>query len=238
MIRTAFVALFLGLFVLLLGPPLVLHAVLTGSAGLLYRIALGGLRFAMRIAGVHVRVEGIENIPAGVCLFVANHTSAADPPAILTSIPRQVATLVKKELFRIPILSWALRVAHFVPVDRSDRDAAVASVDRAVEYMKDGMSFLVYAEGTRSPDGRLRPFKRGSFVLAIKAGVPIVPIACVGAHRVMRKNELAIRPGEVVVRFCASIDAALYTYEQREQLTALVHAAIAAVLPADQQPLD
>lgn len=237
MIRTAIVAVFLGLYILLLGPPLILHALLTGSVDLLYRVGVGGVVFIVRAVGARIRVEGRENIPPGVCIFVANHTSNADPPAIVGAIPRRIAILAKKSLFRIPIVGQAFRLARFVPVDRSDREAAMASVAKAVEYLKEGVSFLIYPEGTRSPDGRLLPFKKGAFVMAIKAGAPIVPVAVAGAHRVMRKKELRIHPGEIVVRFQPPIDAAAYTLEQRGALAARVHAALAAGLPADQQPL-
>ncbi len=236
MIRTVIVSLFLALYILLLGPPLILYSLLTGSVDLLYRMGLGGVLFITRAVGVRVRVEGIENIPASVCIFVANHTSNADPPAIAGAIPRRISILAKDSLFRIPIVSRAFRLARFVPVDRSDREAAIASLEKAIEYLKEGVSFLVYPEGTRSPDGRLLPFKKGSFMMAIMAGVPVAPVACAGAHRVMRKGELRIHAGEIVVRFQPAIDASAYTVEQRDELAARVHAAIAAALPLDQQP--
>lgn len=236
MIRMAIVSVFLTLYILVLGPPVVLHGILTGSADLVYRMGLGGVLFIIRLVGVRIRVEGQENIPAGVCIFVANHTSAADPPAIVGTIPRRIAILAKESLFRIPIVSRAFRLARFVPVDRSDREAAIASIEKTIEYLREGVSFLVYPEGTRSPDGRLLPFKKGSFVMAIRAAVPIVPVACAGAHRVMRKGELRIHPGEIVVRFQPPIDGSAYTLEQRDELAARVHAALAAGLPPDQQP--
>ncbi len=237
MVRLAIVSVFLTLYILVLGPPLILHALVTGSAALLYRAGLGGVQFAMRLVGVRVRAEGLGNIPPGVCVFIANHTSNADPAAVVGAIPRRVAILAKKELFRIPIVSRAFRLAHFVPVDRTNPEAAIASVEKATEYLKEGVSFLIYPEGTRSPDGRLLPFKKGSFVMAIKAGVPIVPVACAGAHRVMGKGELRIHPGEIVVRLQPPIDSSAYSLERRDGLAARVHAAIAAALPPDQQPL-
>ncbi len=238
MIRAAIVSVLLTLYVLLLGPLLILHALLTGSVDLLYRAALAGVLCIMRMVGVLVRVEGLANIPAGVCIFVANHTSNADPPAVVGAIPRRISILVKHTLFRIPIVSRAFRLARLVPVNRADREGAIASVEKAIEYLQEGVSFLVYPEGTRSADGRLRPFKKGSFVMAIKAGVPIVPISVVAAHRILRRGELAIHPGEIVVKFGEPIDASAYTFEQRDELAARVHAAVAAGLPADQQPLE
>lgn len=237
MLRIVIVSVFLTLYTLLLGPPLILYSLATGSVDLLYRMGVGGVLFIVRAVGVRIRVEGRDKVPAGVCVFVANHSSNADPPAVVSAIPRRISILVKHTLFRIPIVSHAFRLARFVPVDRTHRDAAIASVDAAIGYLREGTSFLIYPEGTRSADGRLLPFKKGSFVMAIKAGVPVVPISVVGAHRIMRKGELVIHPGEIVVRFGDPIDASAYTLDQRDALTERVHAAVAAGLPLDQQPL-
>jgi 1-acyl-sn-glycerol-3-phosphate acyltransferase len=238
MIRSLFAALFLTLYTLVLGPPLLLYSLASGSVDLLYRMGVGGVLFVVRAVGVKIRVEGVENVPPGVCVFVANHTSSADAPAVVGSIPRRIAILAKQSLFRIPIVGQAFRLAHFVPVDRFDREAAIASIDKAVEELRGGTSFLIYPEGTRSNDGRLQAFKKGAFVMAIKAGVPIVPIACAGAHRIMEKRSLIIHPGEILVRFQPPIDASKYSFEQRDELSARVRASLAEALPADQRPLD
>jgi 1-acyl-sn-glycerol-3-phosphate acyltransferase len=238
MIRSVFAALFLTLYTLVLGPPLLVYSLASGSVDLLYRMGVGGVLFVVRAVGVKIRVEGVENVPPGVCVFVANHTSSADAPAVVGSIPRRIAILAKQSLFHIPIVGQAFRLAHFVPVDRLDREAAIASIDKAVEELRRGTSFLIYPEGTRSNDGRLQAFKKGAFVMAIKAGVPIVPIACAGAHRVMEKRSLIIHPGEILVRFQPPIDASKYSFEQRDELSARVRALLAEALPADQRPLD
>jgi 1-acyl-sn-glycerol-3-phosphate acyltransferase len=236
MIRTTIVTVFLALYTLILGPPLIVLTLLTRSSNLMYWVGVKGLVFITRVAGMRVRVEGRENIPPGVCVFAANHTSNADAPAIVGAIPRRLAIFGRKSLFDIPIVGLAFSLAKFVPVDRGNREAALASVKLAVQYIKTGSSFLVYPEGTRSPDGRLQRLKKGAFVMAIEAGVPIVPVACSGAHRIMRKNSLAIQAGEVTVRFAAPIDAAAYTVDQRDDLARRVHDAIAAELPEDQKP--
>ena len=238
MLRTAFVAIALGLGTLVFGPPLILLTLITKSATLMYWTGVKMVVWVTRIAGEKVTVEGVENIPTGVCLFAANHTSNADAPAIVGAIPRRIAILGRKSLFDIPIVGYAFHLAKFVPVDRENRDAALDSVKVAVQYMREGSSFLVYPEGTRSADGRLRRFKKGSFVIAIEAGIPIVPVACAGAHRIMKKNSLIIRPGRVKVRFGKPIDASAYTIEQRDELALRVHAAVAAELPEDQRPLN
>ena len=236
MIRTAIVAAFLSVYTLVLGPPLILYTLVTRSPDLLYWVGVKGLVFITRVAGMRVQVEGRENIPTGVCLFAANHTSNADAAAIVGAIPRRLAIFGRKSLFEIPIVGLAFRLAKFVPVDRGNRDAALASVKQAVEYIKTGLSFLVYPEGTRSPDGRMHRFKKGSFVMAIEAGVPIVPVACSGAHRIMMKNSLVIHPGRVTVRFGKPIEVSGYTVEQRSVLAQQVHDVIAAQLPEDQKP--
>lgn len=238
MIRTAIVAVFLTAYIFVVGPFFLLHAVLTGSTEKLYRAGLGGVAFILRGMGMRVRVEGVENIPEGTCLFAANHTSYADPPAIVGAIPRQIAILAKNSLFGIPLVGRAFRMAGFVPIDREDREGARASLAEAAEAMKKGVSFLIYPEGTRSPDGRLLRFKHGAFILAIQAGVPVVPVACSGAQRILPKGSIRMRPGEVVVRFCAPVDGAAYRLDQRRELSDRVRSAIAAALPSEQHPND
>lgn len=237
MLRTVFIAVFLSLYILILGPPLLIYTVITKEADPLYRTGLAGVMFFVRAVGVRIRVRGLEKIPSGVCLFVANHTSSADAPAVVGAIPRRIAVLLKESLFKWPIVGQAFTAAHFIPVKRNDREAAMASVERAAEAMKAGQSFLIYPEGTRSPDGRLQEFKKGAIVLGIKAGVPIVPVLCSGAQKVMAKRSLVIHPGEILVEFLEPIDAAKYTWEERDVLRQRVHDEMAAGLPPDQKPI-
>jgi 1-acyl-sn-glycerol-3-phosphate acyltransferase len=237
MIRTIAVVLFLALALLLVMPLFILWTLLTGTADLMYEVAMKTVRASLRIAKIRVRVEGLENIHPSVCIFAANHISNVDPIAFVPAIPRRVSVLLKSELFRIPILSTAMRLAKFVPVDRADKEAAVASVNVALGVLKEGLSLAVYPEGTRSPDGRLKPFKKGTFALAIEAGVPIVPVSISGAQHLMRKGEWTMRPGEIVVRFGPSVDASQYTMERRMELLERVEELVAAGLPEDQQPL-
>src|SRR6202049_2069665 len=168
MIRAAIVAVFLSLYTLVLGPPLILYTLVTKSADLMYWVGVKGVVFITWVAGLRVQVEGLENIPPGVCMFAANHTSNADAAAIVGAIPRRIAIFGRKSLFEIPIVGLAFRLAKFVPVDRAHREAALESVEQAVEYIRTGSSFLAYPEGTRGPDGRLKPFKKGVFVMAIE----------------------------------------------------------------------
>jgi 1-acyl-sn-glycerol-3-phosphate acyltransferase len=237
MLRTLFIAVFLSLYILILGPPLLLYTLVTRHIDPLYWAGLKGVMFFVRAVGVRVRVEGEANIPPGVCVFVANHTSSADAPAVVGAIPRRIAVLLKESLFKWPIVGQAFTLAHFIPVNRKDRESAIASVEKAAEAMRNGQSFLIYPEGTRSPDGRLQEFKKGAVVLAIKAGVPVVPVLCSGAQRVMAKRSMVIRRGEILVEFLEPIDAANYTWEERDVLNQRVHDAMATGLPPDQRPL-
>jgi len=237
MLRAIFICTFLPLYALLAGPPLLLYTLISRNPNPLYWAGVKGIVYLMRMVGVKVRIVGRERVPPGAYLFVANHTSSADAPAVVGAIPRRVAILLKESLFKWPIAGQAFTLAGFIPVKRSERESAIASVDKATQSMRDGQSFLIYPEGTRSPDGRLQTFKKGAVVMAIKAGVPIVPIACSGAHKVMRKRSLKIYPGEILVEFLKPIEASQYSFEQRDELNDLVHDTMAAGLPPDQRPI-
>jgi len=236
MLRGAFMCVFLTLYILVLGPPLLIYTFVTRHVDPLYWAGVNGVMFFVRCVGVRVHVKGLERIPPGTCIFAANHTSSADAPAVVWSIPRRIAILLKRSLFSYPIAGQAFHLAQFIPVDRFDRDSAIVSMEKAAEAIRAGQSFLIYPEGTRSSDGRLQELKKGTAVMAIKAGVPIVPIACSGAHRVMEKRRLNIKPGDITVEFLAPIDTSQYTFEQRDALTKRLHDELAAALPPDQRP--
>lgn len=231
MIRFFLGAAFLSVYIILVGLPLIAYSMLTRTSDPLYRLGKWGIGMAMRLAGVRVRTEGAENIPKGVCVFAANHVSNLDPPAALIGVPRRISYLAKKEIFGVPIIRTALRLGKIVPVDREDRDAAIASIDHAVGILlEEGISFFVFPEGTRSRDGSLKAFKKGTFVMAIQAGVPVVPVSILGSRERMPKGRLAIVPGEILLRFGAPIESKGYEVDEREELLERVRAAVAAGL--------
>jgi 1-acyl-sn-glycerol-3-phosphate acyltransferase len=193
--------------------------------------------FFVNAIGVRIKVKGVERIPPGTVIFAANHTSSADAPAVVGAIPRRIAILLKRSLFEWPIIGQAFHLARFIPVDRSNRESAISSLEKATEAIKNGQSFLIYPEGTRSPDGRLGEFKKGTSVMAIKAGVPLVPVACSNAHRIVKKRGLRIYPGEILVEFLSPINSTQYTLEQRDALNQRLHDELAAGLPPDQRPI-
>lgn len=236
MIRTILVGFGLSVYILLVGPALLIWTLLTKDPEPIYSAGIGGVMFFVSAAGVRVRVVGTERIPPGPCLFAANHTSTLDAPAVVGAIPRRIAILLKESLFRFPIVGQAFRLAGFIPVERG-HDSAILSLEKATAALRAGQSFLIYPEGTRSDDGRLQRFKKGAVVMAIKAGVPIVPVACSGAHLLMKKRSLVLRPGEILVEFLRPIDPSQFSLEDRDALNDLVHFDLAAALPQEQRPV-
>ncbi len=156
----------------------------------------GGLN--LWTAGVKVRVRGLENIDRkGPYIFASNHQGWFDIFAALNKMPISFSWLAKEELFRIPILGRAMRATGYIPIDRGDRRKALVSMNKAAETIRRGTSVFIFPEGTRSPDGVLREFKKGGFVLAAKSRQPIVPISISGSYRILPKNSWMIQPGEI-----------------------------------------
>ena len=154
-------------------------------------------KMTLKLCSVEVRVRGIENIKTdGAYIFVTNHASMFDIPAIMSVLPR-VRIMFKKELSYVPIWGWALRWGHHVMVDRGKGTEAMKSLDRAAVAIRTGGSIILFAEGTRTRDGKLQPFKRGAFSLAAKSGVPIVPISINGSFKILPKSSLDIRPSPI-----------------------------------------
>ena len=176
--------------------------------------------------------------PAGRYIFMANHQSFFDIPALIATLPGQTRFLAKQSLFRIPIFGWALAVGGFIPVDRSDRSRAREVFASAVERLRVGNSILLFPEETRSLDGNLLPFQRGGFLLALKSGLEIVPVGIRGTREVQPKGSLLIRPRLVEIRYGAPIAVAGFDLRHRKELAAAVRARVAelAGLAAPESP--
>jgi 1-acyl-sn-glycerol-3-phosphate acyltransferase len=147
--------------------------------------------------GVRVEVEGSENVLAGPAVYAVNHGSALDIPLLFGYLPADFRFIHKRSLYLIPVLGWSLWVAGHVGIDRSNPFRARKSLHAAAQRIHDGTSVAVFPEGTRSPDAGVRPFKRGSFVLALEAGVPVVPVSLHGVKRVVPRGLPTLRPGTV-----------------------------------------
>ena len=203
---------------------------LTGSADTLFAIAMWITRSGLSIAGVRIAAEGLEQIDRDATyIFMCNHVSNLDPPILIPKLPRRTSVLVKKELFQIPILGRAMLMADLVPVDRRNREAAVNSMREAEQVLARRLNMTVFPEGTRSGDGRLLPFKKGPFYLAMDSGIPIVPVTILGSELLMPKGSSTIHPGVVRLKFHPPISPAQFA--EKEELIAAVRRGIASALP-------
>ncbi len=221
--------------ILILGAPASLVfiplAMITGNATPLYNVSLRIVRTAFRLAGIRVETAGLEKVPLHTaCIFMANHVSNLDPPALLPRIPGRTSVFLKRSLTKIPILGYGLKLGEFVPVERDGRvESAVESVTAARRVLNKGLHITTFVEGTRSPDGRLLPFKKGPFYLAMEAGVPCVPISICGTEGMMAKGSMRVKPGTAYIVFHAPINPG--DFSTREELMEAMRAAIASGLP-------
>jgi len=207
---------------------------LSGKVDLLYRMGVSVAWAGVRLVGVKVEVLGSEKLDwRRTYIFMCNHVSNLDPPIVIPVMPRRTSVLVKKELFKVPILGWGMRLARLVPVDRQNRETAIASLRYAADVLRSGLNMTIWPEGTRSPDGRLQPFKKGPFHLAMDSGVPVVPITLVGTHEIWPKGEFAIRPGTATVIFHEPIDPKAYA--SQDELLDAVRERIRSGLPERYQ---
>jgi len=205
---------------------------ITGDIRLLYRMFMIGAWNGVRLTGVRVRTVGLDKLdPARTYIFMSNHVSNLDPPITVPLIPKRTSVLVKKELFKVPVLGKAMRMGSLIPVDRGNRDAGIESVRAAKEVVQQGLNMTIYVEGKRSFDGKLLAFKKGPFYLAMECGVPVVPITITGTLYVMPKGRFAIKPGLVTVYFHPPIEPE--DFGSHECLMEKVRAAIDSGLPEE-----
>lgn len=179
-------------------------------------------------SGVRLDVEYVEPLSADqCCIYMSNHQSVFDIPALITSLPGQTRLLAKQSLFRIPIFGWAMKAGGFISIDRKNRSKAKESFNSAVSRLKEGSSTLVFPEGTRSPDGELQPFERGGFLLALKSGLPIVPVGVIGSMAIRRRGSYVVRPGRITVRYGRPLRVEDFGVRGKQDLTQRVREEIA-----------
>jgi len=190
------------------------------------------------LASCRIRVEheGLEHVdPAQPVVLMSNHQSVFDIPAIVASLPVSFRFVAKRELTWIPLFGWALAAGGHVIVDRRDRERSVRSLERAAEQVRRGTNVIIFPEGTRSPSGRMREFKSGGFHLAIRAGVPVLPVSVSGSRRITPKSSLRIESGTILVRYGEPIPTASLGLDERTRLKETVREAIAAGLDPELQ---
>ena len=184
-----------------------------------HKVANLWARMLLWLTSTRVNVIGTENVLMGKPqIFMANHQSDFDILIVMAHIPGQFRWIAKKELFKIPIFGKAMRSAGYIEIDRQNHEKAMKSLDEAAQKIREGKSVVTFPEGTRSKDRTIKPFKQGLFHLAIKAGVPIIPISIIGAHEIMPKRTLKVRPGKITMIIDRPVDVSGYTIETRGEL--------------------
>jgi len=221
--------------IILLGAPsaviFIPWAIITRNVLPLYNVTQMIVRIGYFLARIRVEVTGRDLVPPNTaCIFMANHVSNLDPPALLPSIPGRTSAFLKRSLMSIPVLGWGFQLGEFIPVDRDGRkESAQRSIEEARRILAKGVHITTFVEGTRSKDGRLLPFKKGPFYLAMAAGAPCIPVSIWGTETLMAKGSVRIKPGTSHITFHAPLIPG--DYRTREDLMAAVRAAIASGLP-------
>lgn len=220
-----------ALLLLILGVPGILLSWLT-RRNLVYPVALRGGRIWLRLIGVKVRLRGSENLaPDQTYVLISNHRSYLDPPALLTSIKKRLGFIAKRELLRVPVLGQGMKYVNAVAIDRGRSASAIQRMKVATERLHSGVSFVVFAEGTRARPGELLPFKKGGFYMAIQADAPIAPVAIKNTDRLMGKGKSEARPGTIEINILPPVETAgLSTDEDVRRLIEKVHAMIKSEL--------
>ena len=219
MIRTAFILLWVVLTTSFFSLIAIIASLFSRTGDSVHIIAGVWARSILVGSRVHVRVNGLSNIePDKSYVYMANHQSNFDIPVLLGYLPVQFRWLAKAELFKIPVFGRAMRGAGYVKIDRFNQESAFDSISEAAQKMKDGVSVMIFPEGTRSKDGRIKSFKKGGFVMAVDAGVPIVPIIIRGTWSIMAKSSLRINRGDVEMEIAKPIDTIGYSRETKDEL--------------------
>ena len=228
--RTLLTYLAISSYVLLVGPLALLIVFIFRTPGLLYILARGGVRLALACAGIRMEAEGLERLPSGTAVYCANHESNVDPPVLFLLLHPRLRLLYKAEFGKVPILGQATRLAGFIPVERRNPEQSQRAIDEAAAALMRGESFLFFPEGTRSRTGELLPFKKGGFIMAIKAQVPVVPVAIHGGRAAMAKGSAIIRPVTVRVNVGQPLPTTGLTLDDRDTVIEQARDAIVGML--------
>jgi len=229
-IRSFLAYIAVSLYVLVAAPTGMLLAMVFGWVDVLYIFGHWGAQMGLSLAGIRFRVAGKENLPQGAAVFCANHQSNVEPPVLFRAVHPRLRVLYKHEIDQIPLLPRAFKMAGFIPIDRSNREAAMRSIEKGADALRAGRSFLIFPEGTRSKTDALLPFKKGGFRMAIKAGAPVVPVAISGGRACMVKGSFIIRPVTLTIRIGRPVDTRGVDVEGRDVIIERVRQEIATLL--------
>lgn len=230
-VRMILICIFMALYLIILGIPILSYCRIKKDPGLGIYFTRILDRLIIFFGGIHVVSEGVDRVDGlKSCVYVGNHRSHADSAVAFYYLPGNLRFLIKAEAFKIPLVGFALRTMGMIPVNRSNREEAVKSVDLAIPEIRAGRSIIFFPEGTRSRTNELLPFKKGAFVLAIKAQVPLVPFTVIGAHEIVKPGSLILHGGTVKLIVHDPIDTTGYTMDQRDELTQKARDIISASL--------
>ena len=230
MIRTVYIFLYVFPATAVLGIIAICVSFFSRSGNPVHIIARIWSKSILFVSGIGVTVEGLANIdPSQSYIYMSNHRSNFDIPVLLGCLPIQFRWLAKAELFKIPIFGRAMQGAGYVKIDRTNRESAFKSIDEVAAKMKNGVSVMIFPEGTRSQDGNLKPFKKGGFVMAVDTGAPIVPVILRGTRSIMAKGSWRINRGKVTLSIEKPIDTSGYTRDTKDDLIKNVRSVISEV---------
>jgi 1-acyl-sn-glycerol-3-phosphate acyltransferase len=231
MIKTFFIWILAIILTVFWGTVSILSSLIdkTGQSG--FKCMQLWARALLKLGGVKFRTEGFENLPMDKnYLFVSNHQSQVDIIALAAALPIKFGWMAKKSLFKVPFLGWHMTRMGYVPIDRGNISSQTSGLVKASRSLKGGNSLVIFPEGSRSKDGKLRPFKDGAFYIALESGTPIVPVTINGTGDIIRKGSYKINPGDVKIVASGVIDVASYQHGDREKLKELVRGNILANL--------
>ena len=230
MIRTTFIILYVLPATALFGVIAIIVSFFSRTGNPVHIIARLWAKSILFVSGIKVDLKGLSNIdPSKSYIYMSDHRSNFDIPVLLGCLPIQFRWLAKAELFKIPIFGRAMSGAGYVKIDRSNRESAFKSIDQVAAKMKNGVSVMIFPEGTRSEDGNVKPFKKGGFVMAVDTGAPIVPVILRGTRSIMAKGSWRINPGDVTLSIEKPIDTTGYTRDTKEDLIKIVRSVICEV---------
>lgn len=219
MIHTFFVIAWIVVVTVFFGLLAIFVSFFSKNGNIPHKVASMWAKSILVASRINVTVKGISNIDPGMSyIYMPNHQSNFDIPVLLAYLNVQFRWLAKAELFKIPIFGHAMKRAGYISIDRSNRKSAFESLGRVAKIIRNGVSVLIFPEGTRSTDGKIRDFKKGGFVLAVDSGVPVVPVIIYGTRSVMPKKRMYIRPGNVILEILEPVETSSYTRKNKDDL--------------------